>query len=203
MAKQAPINLGSLSAFDAESEELNVLIETPKGSRNKFKYDESRGLFKLSGLLPVGAVFPFDFGFIPSTLGGDGDPLDVLILMDEPAFPGCLIPARLIGVIEADQTEDGETKRNDRLIAIAVDSRSHKEIQTLEDLNENLVNEIEHFFVSFNEAKGKQFEALGRYGPERAKKVIEEGIRASIKKKRGGSRVGASKKRKVKANAKL
>ena len=201
MAKHAPINLSSLSAFEAESEELNVLIETPKGSRNKFKYDESRGLFKLSGLLPVGAVFPFDFGFIPSTLGGDGDPLDVLILMDEPAFPGCLIPARLIGVIEADQTEDGETKRNDRLIAVAVDSRTHKEIQTLEDLNENLVNEIEHFFVSYNEAKGKQFKPLGRFGPKRAKKVVEEGIKTSIKKKRGRSGVGRSKKRKDKPNA--
>ena len=195
MAKQAPINLGSLSAFEAESDELNVLIETPKGSRNKFKYDESRGLFKLSGLLPVGAVFPFDFGFIPSTLGGDGDPLDVLILMDEPAFPGCLVPARLIGVIEADQTEDGKTNRNDRLIAVAVDSRTHNDIQTLDDLNENLVNDIEHFFVSFNEAKGKQFEPLGRFGPKRAKKVVEEGIKASIKKKRGRSRVGTSKKK--------
>ena len=201
MAKQSPINLGSLSAFEAGSEELNVLVETPKGNRNKFKYDESRGLFKLSGLLPVGAVFPFDFGFIPSTLGGDGDPLDVLILMDEPAFPGCLVPARLIGVIEADQTEDGETKRNDRLIAVAIDSRTHNDIQTLDDLNENLVNDIEHFFVSFNEAKGKQFEPLGRFGPERAKKVVEEGIKASIKRKKGRSRVGTGKKKKVKSNA--
>ena len=182
MAAKSAINLSCLPAFDDESQDLNVLIETPKGNRNKFKYDEKRGLFKLGGVLPMGAVFPFDFGFIPSTLGGDGDPLDVLILMDEPAFPGCLIPARLIGVIEAEQTEDGETDRNDRLIAVAVDSRSHTDIQTLKDLNESIVNEIEHFFVSFNEAKGKLFEPLGRFGPDRAKRVVEEGIKAHTPK---------------------
>jgi inorganic pyrophosphatase len=198
MAKHAANNISSLPAFDAESEELNVLIETPKGSRNKFTYDERRGLFKLSGVLPVGAVFPFDFGFIPSTMGGDGDPLDVLILMDEPAFAGCLIPARLIGVIEADQTEKGETRRNDRLIAIAVDSRTHKDIQTLEDLNEALVDEIEHFFISYNEAKGKQFEPLGRYGPKRAKKVVEGGMKTGTKKK--GRRAKASKKKSIRPN---
>ena len=195
MGKQAAINLGTLTAFDAESEELNVLIDTPKGSRNKFKYDEARGLFKLSGVLPVGAVFPFDFGFIPSTLGGDGDPLDVLILMDEPAFPGCLIPARLIGVIEAEQTEDGETGRNDRLIAVAVDSRTHNDIHRLDDLNEALVSEIEHFFVSYNEAKGKQFEPIGRFGPERAKEVVEEGIRSGNRKQKGRSRAKGGKKK--------
>src|SRR5215208_6835365 len=107
MAGKFSSNLNSLSAFDNESQDLNVVIETPKGNRNKFKYDEQRGLFKLGGVLPRGAVFPFDFGFIPSTLGGDGDPLDVLILMDEPAFTGCLVPSNLLGVIEAEQTEDG------------------------------------------------------------------------------------------------
>ncbi len=103
-----------LAAFVESSHDLNVIIETPKGSRNKFKYDEEFGLFRLSGLLPVGAVFPFDFGFVPSTAGEDGDPLDVLLLMDEPAFAGCLVTSRLIGVIEAEQTEEGKAERNDR-----------------------------------------------------------------------------------------
>ena len=94
-----------LPARDAETKEWNVVIETPKGHRTKYKYRGRRGRLHLSGVLPAGAVFPFDFGFIPATLGEDGDPLDVLVLMDEPAFPGCLVPARLIGVIEADQTE--------------------------------------------------------------------------------------------------
>src|SRR5919202_2577365 len=117
--------LAHLEPFDAASGEVNVIIETPKGSRNKFKYDEQRGLFKLSGVLPAGAVFPFDFGFVPSTRGEDGDPLDVLVLMDEPAFAGCLVPSRLIGVIEAEQTEEGTTERNDRLIAVAANSYTH------------------------------------------------------------------------------
>src|SRR5215212_1303855 len=131
-----PIGLSSLSAYGADSGELNVIIETPKGSRNKFNYEEEHHLFKLGGVLPAGAVFPFDFGFIPSTLGGDGDPLDVLLLMDEPAFPGCLVPARLIAVIEAEQTErDGETTRNDRLIAVAADSHTHGDVRSLSDLS--------------------------------------------------------------------
>src|SRR6185295_6553872 len=95
----------TLTAFDSDSKLLNAIIETPKGSRNKFSYDQKHGLFVLGGVLPLGAVFPFDFGYIPGTLGGDSDPLDVLVLMDEPAFTGCLVPARLIGVIEANQTE--------------------------------------------------------------------------------------------------
>src|SRR3712207_70105 len=124
--------LQHLDAIDPRSGTLNVIIETPKGSRNKFKYDEERGLFLLDGVLPLGAVFPFDFGFVPSTLGDDGDPLDVLVLMDEPAFAGCLVPARLIGVIEAEQTEKGKTTRNDRLITVAENSRNHRELRSLD-----------------------------------------------------------------------
>ena len=148
-----------LPAFDPDSGTLNAVIETPKGHRNKYKFDEKRGLFLLDGVLPAGAVFPFDFGFVPSTLGGDGDPLDVLVLMDEPAFTGCLVPSNLIGVIEAEQTEDGETERNDRLIAVAAKSRNHREIRSLDQIDENLVREIEHFFVSYNEVKGKRVRA--------------------------------------------
>lgn len=109
-----------LQTFGPKSGELNTIIETPKGSRNKFDYDEEQGVFKLGGVLPVGASFPFDFGFVPSTLGEDGDPRDVPVLMDEPAFAGCLVPSRLLGVIEAEQTErDSHTERNDRFIAVA------------------------------------------------------------------------------------
>ena len=183
----SPADLTRLSAYASGSNELHVIIETPKGSRNKFNYDSGHKLFKLGGVLPAGAVFPFDFGFIPSTTGGDGDPLDVLLLMDEPAFPGCLVPARLVAVIEALQTErDGETTRNDRLIAVAADSHTHKGIRTLADLNDNLLDEIEHFFVSYNEIKGKAFKPTGRFGPVKAKGVIEEGIK-KFRQERGGT----------------
>lgn len=170
-------DLTRLPAFDSE-DRLNVIIDTPKGSRNKFEYDEDYKLFKLGGVLPAGAIFPFDFGFVPSTTGGDGDPLDVLVLMDEPTFVGCLVSARLIGVIEAEQTEEGETTRNDRLIAVASESRNHRDVDALDRISENLAAEIEHFFVSYNAAKGKEFKPLGRFGPERARKVVEEGQRS-------------------------
>jgi inorganic pyrophosphatase len=174
----------------------NVIIETPKGSRNKYSYDEEHEVFKLGGVLPAGAVFPFDFGFLPNTLGGDGDPLDVLVLMDESAFAGCLVPSRLVGVIEAEQTErDGETTRNDRLIAVAANSRDHRHILSLEDLSGNLVDEIEHFFVSYNEIKGKEFRPLGRFGPERARKLVRQGMRSVRSRAKSSARKGSKTKR--------
>jgi inorganic pyrophosphatase len=172
----------SLPAFDEETGDLNGIVDTPKHSRNKYEYDGKLGLFKLGGVLPAGASFPYDFGYVPSTLGEDGDPLDVLILMDEPAFAGCLVPARLIGVIEAEQTErDGETARNDRLIAVAANSHAHKEVRSLDDIPETVLDEIEHFFVSYNEVKGKQFKPLGMYGPDRARQVVELGIQQRLR----------------------
>lgn len=176
--------LTHLSTYKQDSDELNVIIETPKGSRNKYNYDEERDLFKLGGVLPAGAVFPFDFGFIPSTLGGDGDPLDVLLLMDEPAFPGCLVSSRLIAVIEAEQTErDGATMRNDRLIAVAADSNTHRNVRALADLSQILLDEIEHFFISYNEMKGKVFHPLGRFSHIKAARLVEEGQKQFGRKK--------------------
>src|SRR5947209_6238977 len=101
--------------LDAKTAVCRVIVETPKGFRNKFNYDPDSGLFMLGGLLPEGMMFPFDFGFIPSTLGEDGDPLDIMILMDAPAHVGCLIEARIIGIITAEQVEDGKSKSNHRL----------------------------------------------------------------------------------------
>jgi inorganic pyrophosphatase len=170
-----------LSPFDPKSGELNVIIETPRGCRNKYSYDEKCRLFKLGSILPAGAVFPFDFGFIPRTVGEDGDPLDVLVLMDEPAFSGCFVAARLLGVIEAMQTEDGETGRNDRLIAVSANAETHRDVKSLGDLNKKLVDQIEHFFVSYNLEKGKKFKPLGRFGPKRATRLIQH---AQQKKKR-------------------
>lgn len=167
-----PDRLINLSPFDKDGF-VNAIVDTPKGSRNKFKFDDQIGIFKLAGTLPSGMVFPFDFGYVPSTKGGDGDPLDILILIDEPAFVGCLVPAKLIGVIKAEQTEDDQTTRNDRLIALAADSRNHSHVRFLGDLNHNLVHEIERFFVSYNKTKGKKFEVLGHAGPEAARSLID------------------------------
>src|SRR4051812_36568224 len=125
-AGSLPNSLIELPAFDDDEDGIvNVVIETPKGSRNKIAYDPQRKLFELKSVLPTGWAFPFDFGFIPGTRGEDGDPLDVLVLMDEPACTGCLVRSRLIGVIRAKQTErNGDRQRNDRLIAVFAKSRN-------------------------------------------------------------------------------
>lgn len=172
-----------INPFDDETGELKVVIETPKNCRNKYAYEDKLGVFVLKGVLTAGHSFPFDFGFIPQTKGGDGDPLDVLILMDEPAFAGCLVPARLVGVIEAEQTErDGKTERNDRLIAVSANAQTHKDVKSINDLNENLIGEIEHFFVSYNDVKGKKFKPLGRFGARKAKTLVDEAIESYKKK---------------------
>jgi len=161
-----------------------AIIETPKNRRNKFDYDPETELFKLGGLLPEGMAFPFDFGFIPSTVGGDGDPLDVMVLMDEPAHVGCLMEVRIIGVIEAEQTEKGKTETNDRLLAVSVHSYSHEDVTSLKQLKLSMLDQIEQFFVSYNKLRGKKFRILNQSGPKRAMSVIERGIEA-FKKEHG------------------
>lgn len=166
--------LGKLKPFDRKTGNLNVVIDTPKGCRNKYAFDFEINAYKLKTVLPYGLIFPFDFGSIPSTVAADGDPLDVLLLMDEPAFVGCLIEARLLGVIEAEQIENGKTERNDRLIAVAAKSNTHGTLKSLKKLDANLVREIEHFFVSYNEVRGKKFRPKSRKGPAVAKRLIEK-----------------------------
>ncbi len=155
-----------------------VIIETPKGFRNKFDYDPDSNLFKLGGLLPEGMMFPFDFGFIPSTLGADGDPLDIMVLMDAPAHVGCLMEVRIIGIIQAKQTEDGKTEINDRLIGVAVHSYAHEDVETVEDVSKTLLAQVEAFFVSYNKQRGKKFAVTGIAGPKKAIKFLRAGMKA-------------------------
>ncbi|MBV8200273.1 MAG: inorganic diphosphatase [Acidobacteria bacterium] len=170
--------LSDVRSVDPKNGAVNAIIETPRGSRAKFDYDEKQALFRLGGILPEGSSFPYNFGFIPSTRAEDGDPLDVLVLMEEPAFTGCLVPVRLIGVIEAEQRdEDGTTTRNDRIIAVASHSREQADIETLKALAPHAIEEIEHFFVSYNQVRGKEFKPLGRHGAKRAQKLLERAQR--------------------------
>src|ERR1700759_2292775 len=113
---------------------LQVIIETPAGSRNKFAFDPDQGIFALKKVLPAGMVFPYDFGFLPQTLAPDGDPIDVLLLMDEPAFPGVAVKARLIGVIEGEQVDGKKKIRNDRLVAVAEANHMYAGIRRFKDL---------------------------------------------------------------------
>ena len=169
--------------LDRKKATCRAIIETPKGSRNKFDYDPETNLFMLAGLLPEGMMFPFDFGFIPSTLGEDGDPLDILVLMDAPAHSGCLIDVRLIGIITAEQTEDGKTKTNNRLMGVAVHSYQHEDIQTIADVSKTLLSQVEEFFVSYNKQRGKKFKITGTGGPQKAIAFLKAGIKERKKTK--------------------
>jgi inorganic pyrophosphatase len=168
-------SLSELPPWDASSGLLHVIVDTPKGSPIKFKWDLEKRCYTISHILPPGTLFPFDFGSIPQTSAEDGDPLDVLILVEEPSFVGCLVPVRLIGVLEADQTQEGKTFRNDRLIGAAEKSRTYRDVLTLEDVPDHLLREVEHFFVSYNEERGRVFKVLGRFGPDRAVRLVDAG----------------------------
>ena len=176
--------------LDSRKCQCQAIIETPKNRRNKFDYDPKTNLFKLGGLLPEGMAFPFDFGFIPSTLGGDGDPLDVMVLMDEPAHVGCVLDVRIIGVIQAKQTQNGKTEENDRLLAVAVHSYAHEDLESLRDVNKSLLDQIDEFFISYNKMRGKKFKIKKRAGPKQAVAILKDGIKAYKKSNKRSNGVG-------------
>ncbi|MBL4678072.1 MAG: inorganic diphosphatase [Mucilaginibacter sp.] len=152
---------------------VTAMVESPKGSGQKFDFDESEGRFRLNKILPAGMVFPFDFGMIPGTKGEDGDPLDIIIIAEEKTFPGCLIDCRIIGVLEAEQTErDGRTVRNDRFVGIPEVSQLFPDIRELAQLPESILNQIEHFFKNYNEQAGKIFRIIARQNAATAKKSL-------------------------------
>ena len=168
-----------LKAFDSDHKQmLRVIIETPKGSRNKFAFDSGEKVFELKRVLPAGMRFPYDFGFVPSTKADDGDPIDVLVLMDEPAFPGCMLMCRLIGVIEGEQIEKKHTTRNDRIVAVERDAHSWADIKTMADLGKQFELELEEFFVNYHRFSGKQYRVLGVRGPNQARKLVKAAMRA-------------------------
>src|SRR5437764_5677710 len=155
--------------------QLQVIIETSKGSRNKFKYDPTNESFKLSKVMPEGMVFPYDFGFVPATKAEDGDPLDVLVLTDEPLFPGCMVDCRIVGAIEAEQQQqdDSDIYRNDRLIAVATQSLLYSNIQELDQLSPIVLQQIKDFFVNYQRVRGVTVNILGHQGAERARQILE------------------------------
>ena len=181
--------LSETGTFDAKTGALRIVIETPKGSRNKYDYNPDCDCLELGTVLPEGMRFPYDFGFIPSTLGDDGDPVDVLVLMDAPVVPGCVIQARPIGAIEAKQKAKGEDwERNDRLIAVAVHSQTHDDAKSIGDLRPHLVEEIKEFFVNYNQLRGRKFKPLAETGPRAAEKLIEAGMKMFKKQQKGDKR---------------
>ncbi len=158
---------------------LQVIVETPKGSRNKFSFDVDQEIFSLKKVLPAGMVFPYDFGFLPKTLADDGDPIDVLLLMDEPAFPGVLVPSRLIGVIEGEQIDGKKRIRNDRLVALADANHMYANVRKLNDLPKQFLHELEDFFVNYHQLEGKKYKLLGCKGIAEAETLIKKAKKAA------------------------
>ena len=172
----SPIRLAPKDPNDDDI--IQVVIETLKGSRNKYALDVEQKVFELTKVLPAGMVFPYDFGFIPSTLAEDGDPTDVLVLMDEPAFPGCLLKCRTIGVIEGEQGKKNKAERNDRIVAIEQMNHSYAHVKHVDDLGKKFVRELEEFFVHYHELIGKEYWILDVKGPKEARRRIKDGMRA-------------------------
>ncbi|PYX42206.1 MAG: inorganic pyrophosphatase [Acidobacteria bacterium] len=163
-----------LKPLDSDDKQLlRVVIETPKGSRNKFAFNQDEHIFELKTVLPSGMTFPYDFGFVPSTAADDGDPVDVLVLMDEPAFPGCVLKCRPIGVIEGEQVDDGKKIRNDRIVAVQKDAHSWSDVKTIDDLGKQFCRELEEFFVNYHRLSGKKYRVLGLKGPAQARKLVK------------------------------
>jgi inorganic pyrophosphatase len=183
MSKKNGIRIGladptRLKPFDSDDKQLlRVVIETPKGSRDKFAFDPDDRIFELKKVLPAGMTFPYNFGFVPSTKADDGDPVDVLVLMDEPAFPGCVLTCRPIGVIEGEQGNKKDKERNDRIVAIEQDAHSWADINTIDDLGKEFCRELEEFFMNYHRLSGKEYRVLGVKGPGQARKLVKSGMR--------------------------
>ena len=167
----SPLSLPSYDPDDADM--LVVVIETPKGSRNKYAFDPEERVFGLTRVLPAGMEFPYDFGFVPSTRGGDGDPLDALVLMDEPAFPGCRLSCRPVGIIEGEQEDKKDTERNDRLICVEQGTHSYSHIRHVDDLGKTFAKELENFFVNYHQLSGTTFRVLALKGPAQALRQVK------------------------------
>jgi inorganic pyrophosphatase len=172
-------DLSRLPPFDTDDNALQVIIETPKASRNKYAFDHELKIFSVKKVLPAGMTFPYEFGFIPSTRAEDGDPTDVLVLMDEPAFPGVLVKCRVIGIIEGLQGKKKSGTRNDRIIAVERDNHSCAHIRHVKDLGKKFVTELEEFFVNFHALEGKKYRILDVKGPAEARRRIDDGIKAA------------------------
>ncbi len=161
--------------LDRRALTCRAIVETPHGSRAKFVYDKDSGLFELGKLLPAGLAFPLDFGFVPSTLAPDGDPLDLLILAEAELPVGCLVTVRLLGAMEVEQWQAGEHKvRNDRLITRISESRMFAGVDRLDQLGKSFTDELTAFFKTYKKLRGQEMEVLAIGGPERAVQLIEE-----------------------------
>ena len=150
-------------------EPIEVMVEIPSGSRNKYEYDHERHRYVLDRVLYSSVHYPCDYGFLEGSLADDGDPLDVLVLISEPTFPGCVVRARPVGVL--DMTDD---KGHDyKILAVAHDDPRYEQAMQLDDISPHLVREIENFFSIYKELEGRETEVRGWLGVQEAWQIIE------------------------------
>ena len=150
-------------------ESLDVVIEIPKGSRNKYEYDHEKGGIKLDRFLFSSVVYPTDYGFIPDTLGLDGDPLDVMCCVSEPTFPGCIIHAKPIALFRMEDDKGID----DKVLCVPVTDPGWNKLEALDDLSDQLRDEIAHFFSIYKDLERKKVTVDGWYSREDAWKEIE------------------------------
>lgn len=176
-----------LPTYDDDGNILAV-IEAAKDSRCKFKYSPDWHVFALHSTLPTGTAFPHSFGFVPSTLGEDGDALDIVVLCDEPPPVGTVVPCRLVANLKAHQEKKGKRIRNDRLLAVAACSERYAQTRHRRDLETTVLDRIAEFFAFYHREQGKAFEPEGWTGAKAARKALEDGRRAFRHRagKRGG-----------------
>ena len=173
-----PHLLSNLPAYN-ENGSVHAVVEAPKGSLIKLKYEIKLGVFTVAHSLPLGLSYPFDWGFVPSTQAPDGDPLDILILHEGSTYPGVVLPCRPLGVVEMDQEEqDGKRDRNDRVIVTPAWRNRVGEFENASDLPERLREEIEQFFLSTAFFTAKKPKILGWKGPKRASSIIKQSNKA-------------------------
>ena len=165
--------LASLPARRSDGSVM-VVIESPRGCSSKFKYDPTLDAVVLSRPLPAGVCYPHDWGFIPSTRASDGDPLDVMVLWDGTSYPGVVIPCRLIGVLQVEQTsvETRDRERNDRLAAVPLNAPNLKSVASVFDLSDRTRAELVRFFLNAVAFEGKDLKILGWAGPGEAESLL-------------------------------
>lgn len=153
-------------------ESVTAVIEIPSGSRNKYELDKVTGLLKLDRVLYSAVTYPGDYGFIPGTLAEDGDPLDVLVLINESTFPGCLITVRPVGVLY--MKDRGEP--DEKILAVPSEDPYHHEYFDIADLPQHYLKEVEHFFSIYKDLEGKRVEVSGWGKSTQALTTISECI---------------------------
>jgi inorganic pyrophosphatase len=159
------------------------MVESPRGATVKFKYDLANNVMTISRPLPEGLVYPYDWGFIPSTRAQDGDPLDAVIVWDGKSYPGVVIPCRVIGALLASQInlKTRRRVRNDRIVALPIEAPRQAHITSVFDLSERERGELEQFFLHTVIFQGKELKMLGWVGPDQATKLVGESRRTGRK----------------------